>query len=98
MNKKLELYRGRRNFDQEWIYGSLLIDCDGDFHILEPGIVEKDGHHIRIDSDSPMFFDQETIGKYINQEDKDGNFLFEGDICVIEGYEEIGRASCRERV
>lgn len=63
----------------------------GGKYIIEPSSVKRDGHHLRLETeDIPTIFDQETIGKYINQEDKDGNFLFEGDVCVIEGYEEEG--------
>ena len=82
---RLNKYRGIRSYDKQWIYGSLLIDKDGDFHILEPNIIEKDGHHIQIDSDSPMFFDNETIGQFTGKYDKNKAEIYEGDKLSDEG-------------
>ena len=88
---RLNKYRGIRSYDKQWIYGSLLIDKDGDFHILEPNIIEKDGHHIQIDSDSPMFFDNETIGQFTGKYDKNKAEIYEHDKILIakEDEEEI---------
>ena len=90
-------FRGLRSYDKKWIYGSLLIDNRGNFHIVENDVVEEDGHHIRIDSDSPMLFDNETIGQFTGlydckrtKEFPNGQKIFEGDVVKIRlgnGYE-----------
>lgn len=84
-------YRGKRSYDKQWVYGSLLIDCDGDFHIVESKVVEKDGHHIQIDSDFPMFFDNDTVGQFTRLHDKNGVEIYENDKIVIakEDDEEV---------
>lgn len=76
---RINKYRGRRSYDKKWIYGSLLIDNNGDFHILESNIIEKDGHHIHIDSDSPMFFDNDTIEQFTGLHDKNVVEIYEND-------------------
>ena len=86
---KFGKYRGRRSYDKKWIYGSLLVDSNGDYHIIENKVIEKDGHHICIDSDSPMFFDNETVGPFTGRIDKNDVEIYDGDIVRVP-YNGIG--------
>lgn len=74
-------FRGRKTVSKEWVYGNLVKDTKDNSYIVPFDNFYPDGHHLVYDdeSDSPMFFDQETIGMFFKR-DILGNDIYEGDL------------------
>lgn len=86
--KREILFKGKLSHSGEWIIGNLIINKYGHPYIIPLDVFEQDGHHLIIDSDNPFWVDRNTVCQYINQVDKSGAKIFEGDYdsdgnCVI---------------
>ena len=86
--KREILFKGKLSHSKEWIEGNLIIAQNGNPYIIPFDVFEPDGHHLIIDSDNPFWVDEYTVGQFINQTDKKGKKIFEGDFdndgnCVV---------------
>ena len=86
--KREILFKGKLCHSKEWIEGNLIIAQNGKPYIIPFAVFEPDGHHLIIDSDNPFWVDDDTVSQFINQTDKNGKKIFEGDFdndgnCVV---------------
>ena len=59
-------FRGKRQWNGEWLVGNLIIDKHGKKYIVPYKYFEADGHHLiyEDDTDTPVFIDQESVGQF----------------------------------
>lgn len=68
-------FRGQRIDNKEWVYGSLVMVCDGESLKRYPCIVVSYNY----DSFDWHEVDKETVGQFIGLCDKKGKTIYEGD-------------------
>jgi len=90
------LYKAKRIYDDQWVIGNMVIDEDGEKNIVEPAVIARDGHHLSINSDMPMFFFQESFCQCTGLEDETNQMIFEHDLVAFtdmhsteSGYAEL---------
>lgn len=82
------IYRGKRLYDNKWIYGNLVVSEHGAPHIIPSKYFIEDGHHLRYedDSDKPAFFNERTIGQFTGISDINNKLIFQGDIVIVRKF------------
>lgn len=79
------IFRGKRIDDGEWVFGFLSKGRLQGYenNTLQP-CIDREEKGVMISS----VVDPETIGQYINREDKNENMIFEGDIVLGKTFDD----------
>lgn len=82
------LFRGKREDDGEWVYGSFIPDMLevfqgvtskwlGDWGVIKPFSTNKDERHMQ-------YVKRESVGQYTGFVDSNGSKIFEGDVVNVK--------------
>lgn len=81
--KREILFRGKLSHNNKWLIGNLVFSQEGTPYIIPSGIIEQDGHHLKIFDDNAYWVNNNTIWQYIGLKDRNRVRIFKDDIVKI---------------
>ena len=79
------IFRGKRKDNGEWVFGYYTLQLDIDTNEFEPFIVSVNGKSATKPFISSARIDPATLGQCTERQDKDGRFIYKGDLVEWDG-------------